>query len=244
MQDAVALHRARARAASGHTLLEGRLLVAEALEAGVQFERVFATDPDAYPVEVARSAGVDFMLVTDRVMRRISTTESPQSPAAVIQIPGPVVSDDGHVIVSWGLGDPGNLGTLIRTAAAFGMGFVVGPGSADPWSPKVLRSAAGGHFRTSVGSVTGMAGLANRLLIATVARGGVPPARLEGGRDSALLVGDEARGLPEEVVTAADVKVTIPMPGGTESLNAAVAGAIVAYALSRPQEAGSDPLWD
>ncbi len=202
---------------------------------------VFGTRGDP-SIDAARSSGLDTVVVADRVLRRLSTTESPQSPMAVIRIPDQVIPESGHLIVSWGLGDPGNVGTLIRTAAAFGMGFVAGPGSADPWSPKVLRSAAGGHFRTPVGAVADLAGLGGRRLVATVARHGVPPGRLDGGRPSAVLVGDEAHGLPGDVVKAADVAVTIPMPGGMESLNAAVAGAIVAFVLTGHDGTGSGSL--
>jgi TrmH family RNA methyltransferase len=241
VQEAIKLHRARERAGSGCTLLEGPHLVAEAMRAGARFEHVFATPEDPL-AEVARSRGIDVVIVSERVLQRLSTTESPQSPAAVVEIPDPVIPESGHVIVCWGLGDPGNMGTLIRTAAAFGMGFAVGPGCVDPWSPKVLRAAAGGHFRTCVGSVADLSGLGGRLLVATVARGGMPPGRLDAGRDSAVLVGDEAHGLPDEVVAAADVAVTIPMPGGMESLNAAVAGAIVAFALAGHDETGGRSL--
>ena len=126
-----------------------------------------------------------------------------------------------------------NVGTLIRCAAAFGLGFAAGPETADPWAPKVLRAAAGGHFRTGVARVGGLAELrtGGRRLAATVARGGMPPAALAAG-SVAVLVGDEARGLPAGVVAACDFSLTIPMPGGAESLNAAVAGAIVAYELA------------
>jgi TrmH family RNA methyltransferase len=137
-------------------------------------------------------------------------------------------------VVAWGLGDPGNVGTLIRTAAAFGWDVGYSPGTADPWAPKVLRAAAGGHFRTGltpVGSVDELrdAGLAT---VATVVTGGETPDRLGAGR-YALLVGEEAEGLPSDVVDRAAFKVSIPMPGGTESLNAAVAASIVIYELSK-----------
>jgi TrmH family RNA methyltransferase len=113
------------------------------------------------------------------------------------------------------------------------MGFAAGPGTADPWAPKVLRSAAGGHFRAGAARVGTLEELrtGGRLLVATVARGGMPPASLPRG-PLAILVGEEARGLPPEVAGACDLAVTIPMPGGAESLNAAVAGAIVAYEVA------------
>jgi TrmH family RNA methyltransferase len=115
------------------------------------------------------------------------------------------------------------------------MGFARGPGTADPWAPKVLRAAAGGHFRTRLGELADADALREvaRPVIATVVSGGEHPSALAGTADSALLVGEEAAGLPADLVALADRSVTIPMPGGTESLNAAVAGAIVAYELAR-----------
>jgi TrmH family RNA methyltransferase len=172
--------------------------------------------------------------VSDDVLRKLSTTRQPQSPVAVLEIPEPVLPEDGHLLAAWGLGDPGNTGTLLRTAAAFELGFAAGPGTADLWSPKVLRSAMGGHWRARCGIAADLEDLrgSGRVLAATVVAGGVPPAALGDAGDVALLIGEEAAGLAPEVVAAADLAVTIPMRGGTESLNAAAAGAILAYELS------------
>jgi TrmH family RNA methyltransferase len=161
---------------------------------------------------------------------------------AVAAVPAPVIPEHGDLIAAWGVGDPGNLGTLIRTAAAFGMSFAAGPGTADPWSPKVLRSGAGGQWSTPVGETADLEALrgSDRALVATVVSGGEPPVAVHRYPTVCVLVGDEALGLPADVVAAADVAVTIPMPGGTESLNAAVAGAILAYEVRRgPREGGS-----
>jgi TrmH family RNA methyltransferase len=144
------------------------------------------------------------------------------------------------MLVSWGVSDPGNVGTMIRTAAAFGWDFGFTTGTADPWSPKVLRSAAGGHFTLSVARVGSVADLEGWGLTtaAAVVTGGDDPVTLAPGR-YALLVGAEAAGLPREVIVSASVRVTVPMPGRTESLNAAVAAAILTYALSRQQVPGT-----
>jgi TrmH family RNA methyltransferase len=146
----------------------------------------------------------------------------------VLDVPHPLLPT-GNVVVAWGVSDPGNTGALVRTAAAFGWAFAAGPGTADPWSPKVLRAGAGGHFHTAVGRVADLGDLGERSTVASVVTGGDPPAVLRGRRPLAVLIGDEGAGLPESVVAAADLRVTIPMPGGTESLNAAVAGAILVY---------------
>ena len=147
----------------------------------------------------------------------------------MIAIPGEVepVGDEMWVDTS----DPGNAGTLIRSAAAFGFSVRLAPGAVDPWSPKVVRAAAGGHFRTpvSIGAPR-----PNTVTIATVASGGAPLERIGEHLTDAtvtLLIGNEAHGLGPEATAAADVLVTIPMVGGIESLNASVAGAICMYQI-------------
>lgn len=233
MQEAVRLHEARGRAESGRALLEGPHLLAEAVASGIRVEQVFALAGDAESASAAAACDAELILIDDRGLRRLATTEHPQSPVAVMLIPPAVLPATGHLLVAWGVGDPGNVGTLIRCAAAFGLGFAAGPGTADPWAPKVLRAAAGGHFRAGAARVESLDDLrvGGRRLVASVARGGIPPAALPHG-PLAVLVGDEARGLPDAVATACDLAATIPMPGGSESLNAAVAGAIVAYEVA------------
>jgi TrmH family RNA methyltransferase len=238
--EAAALHDARDRADSGRALLEGPHLLAEARAAGIRVEAVFALADDAASAEAALACGADLVVVDERGLRRLATTPHPQSPVAVMVIPRGAPPAGGHLLVAWGVSDPGNVGTLIRSAAAFGMGFAAGPGTADPWAPKVLRSSAGGHFRagaTRVGSLDELRG-GGRLLVATVAREGIPPASLPRS-PVAILIGEEARGLAAEVVVACDLAVTIPMPGGAESLNAGVAGAIVAYEVAGRNLGGS-----
>ncbi len=131
--------------------------------------------------------------------------------------------------------DPGNAGTLIRTAAALGFDLAFPAGAVDIWSPKVLRAGAGAHFSTTIS--TGEPIDPSIGTIATVVRGGLPlpdlAGRLEATRRWAILIGEEAGGLEARQVEAADLTVTIPMAGEVESLNAAVAGAIVAYEVGR-----------
>jgi TrmH family RNA methyltransferase len=123
---------------------------------------------------------------------------------------------------------------LIRTAAAFGWDFGHTAGTADPWSPKVLRAGAGGHFRVGIGPVASVEELddVGLVTVATVVAGGEAPDRLGSGR-FAVLVGEESAGLAADVAASASKKVTIPMTGGTESLNAAIAAAIIVYELSK-----------
>jgi TrmH family RNA methyltransferase len=187
----------------------------------------------------AVAAGAEIVAVTPAALRRLASTQTPQGPVAVMAVPDSALGAGSSVLVGWGVSDPGNVGTMIRIAAAFGWDYAAGPGSADPWSPKVLRSGAGAHFRTRVGRAGDLTDLGGRTTVATVVAGGAPPQAVAAVLPAAVLVGDEAAGLPAEVVDAAALRVTVPMPGGTESLNAAVAAAIVTYeAAVRGQSGG------
>lgn len=221
--DAVRLHRARARRESRLTLLEGPNLVSEALGVGLPIVELFVMEGEGVP----EGAPVGYRVVSERVMRHMAGTITPRGPLAVVRIPEPSMPSDKRLLAAWGISDPGNCGTLLRTAAAFGYGYVSGPGSADPWSPKVLRSAAGGHFHTPVGYVDHLDALDGRPLVGTVVAGGEVPGSLP--EMAVLLIGSEAHGLPDDVVAACDRLITIPTLESTESLNASVAGAIVAY---------------
>lgn len=233
--EAIRLHRARRRNETGRTLLEGPHLIEEAVGAGVMLETVFVGESHRTPL-VSGELGGDLVVVTDAVMKRLAGTEHPRGPIAVMAIPPDDLPNDRSLVVSWGVGDPGNVGTLIRSAAAFGLGFLAGPGTADPWSPKVLRAGAGSHFRTTIERAPhlSVAALRSRgfVVAASVVEGGEPPERLTKEARCAVMIGDEGSGLPAAAVADADLLITIPMPGATESLNAAVAGSLLAYHLA------------
>jgi TrmH family RNA methyltransferase len=126
----------------------------------------------------------------------------------------------------WRVGDPGNVGTLLRAADAFGACMALSPGCADPLGPRALRASAGAIFRVPL---VGWDDLPGRRL-ALVAHGGEPLAEVELEPPLAFLLGSEREGLPEELRGG---QVTIPLPGGAESLNVAMAGAVALYELSR-----------
>lgn len=242
MTAAIRLQRRRGRTDSGEALLEGPHLVAAAVAAGATLRRVFALAEDAAGRGLATDCGAELFVVDEATLGRLATTKTPQSPVAVLAIPEGGVEPGGRVVVAWGVSDPGNCGTLIRLGAAFGYGYLAGPGSADIWSPKVLRAASGAHFATPVGAVSRLeeARAGGRVLVATVVSGGEAPGPLP--PEAAVVVGSEAHGLPEDVVAACDRTITIPTTGAVESLNAATAAAIVLHAgamtpgtnLSRP----------
>lgn len=215
------------------TLLEGPHLLDAALAAAVAPRRVFACadDPffDRWPEPT---------LVTAQVMAKLAGTETPVGPVAVIETPpSGLLRPDKHVLVLWEVSDPGNAGTIVRSAAAFGLGVATGPGTTDIWSPKALRAGAGAHFRTPITLLDNLDNLAAWRKAATVVAGGIGLDDLGGGT-WAVLIGSEPHGLPGDIVAACDTSVTIPLPGGVESLNAASAATIVAYELAKGSGAG------
>ncbi len=229
--EAARLHRSADRRSRGQTLIEGPRLFAEAVQAGAVVGTVFALPDDRVTFDYCREMGIEPVPVTEAALARLADTVSPQGPIAVVDIMESRLEDDRSVLVSWGVSDAGNAGALIRVAAAFGWGFAYTQGSADPWSPKTLRSGSGGHFKTPISRISGIEDLEGWTTIAAVPRRGVDPTELK-KRRYALLIGEEARGLPEDVASECAERVTIPMPGGTESLNAAVAAGIIVHSLS------------
>ena len=129
----------------------------------------------------------------------------------------------------WHVGDPGNVGALIRTADAFGASVGLSAGSADPTSPRALRGSAGAIFRVPLGGFDDVPGRR----IALVAHGGAPVAEIDLGGPVCFVLGAEREGLPGEVVERCDAIATIPVAPGTESLNVAAAGAVALYEHSR-----------
>lgn len=241
--EALKLHRTAQRRRHGRTLLEGPHLLTAAVDAHAEVVRVFGLPDDTEAAALARRAAAEWIPVEPQVLDRLAPTQHPRGPVAVVGIPpsGQVTRDCLGLAVT----DPGNVGTLIRTAAAFDLDVVVEPSAADPWSPKALRAGAGAHFATVISSW--MPEHAGR--IATVPRGGVAPADLppllDPARPWGILIGAEAQGLPAEVVAAADVVVTIPTAPSVESLNASVAGSVVAYEMARWRKSvGTSPAPD
>ena len=150
------------------------------------------------------------------------------------------------IVVLAGLQDPGNVGTLLRSAEAFGAtGALLLPGTASPWNPKALRASAGSAFRVpaiQANDEEALAQLARHhvLAIAAIPREGTPLEAAPLARPSALLIGNEGAGLSQRLTTAAQHRITIPMPGNVESLNAAIAGSLLLYeaACQRTQACG------
>ena len=129
----------------------------------------------------------------------------------------------------WRVGDPGNVGTLLRAADAFGAGIALSEGCADPTGPKAVRASMGSLLRVPLSAFDDPA--ARR--IALLPEGGIPLPELDSSGDVVLVLGAEREGLPSEVLERCEERASIPQPGGAESLNVAMAGAIALYELAR-----------
>jgi RNA methyltransferase, TrmH family len=177
----------------------------------------------------AQGSGLPGAEVAPALLRDVSALGSGTRALAVYPqrwAPAPA----GPVCVAlWGVGDPGNVGTVLRSALAFGAGSVaIGPGSADPYAPKAVRASMGALFDVPVARVREVAELPGRT-VALVAREGRPIDAIAG--EVSLVLGAEREGLPEDVVAACDEVAHIPI--ASESLNAAMAATVALYATTR-----------
>jgi len=235
------------RRREGTYLVEGPTLVGEALAAGLGVDLVLVP-ADAAPsgvVAAAEGSAVPCRLVDDALFDGLTTTRSSQPALAVVERHDVPVADlpvGGVVVVLAELADPGNAGTIVRSAEAFGASGMVFAGGVDPYNPKVVRSAAGSTFRVPFAVASGdevvpvvLSALAEAgySCWATVPDGGVTPEEVPVDRPVAVLLGNEPRGLAPEVITACDGTLTVPTVGQIESLNVAAAGAVLLYGLQQ-----------
>lgn len=233
---------ARARRTEERALIEGPHLVGAYLASGGRPQAMIVSESGGAKREtgdlIAR-AGVAPVVLSDTVFRVIANAETPQGIAAEIVLPTARVSlaDSPGCVLLDGIQDAGNVGAILRSAAAFGMRDVIlGPGCADPWSPKVLRAGMGAHFslcmagsRDPVADLERFAGT----VACTVPRGGVPIAEADLKGRILWIFGAEGAGIRGELAARAGLKITVPMPGMAESLNVAAAAAICFYERSR-----------
>lgn len=230
--------------------VEGPHLLAEAWRAGLVPKVVFWSEEyqDQHGLlPLCRQSGTRVVAVTAAVMKAMTQTVTPQGIAGAVPLPSPLAAEALNgaslVAVADGISDPGNLGTLIRTAHAAGAyGLVYTPGTVDPFNDKVIRSSMGSVFHLPLDERTAhevidWARETGALLIAGDVGGNESPYGLDLVGNCGVVVGNEARG-PGDTFRRECRLVRLPMPGGTESLNVAVAGAILLYEVVR-QRLGS-----
>jgi TrmH family RNA methyltransferase len=237
----------RARDAEQAFVVEGPRGVASAFEHGAVLEAVYF-GPNAHVAFAdlrarVESAGVEWRVLKEGVLERVGSTVTPQPVLAIAR--KPVVAPDaltgrGLVLVGDGLGDPGNVGTLLRSAEASGAAAIVlGTGSVDAYNPKVVRASAGAIFGVPVmeewSAVEALDALGElgRQRLGAVAGSGTPYSRVDFTRPTAVVLGNEAHGLSAAVAARLDGRVTIPIVASSESLNVAMAGTVLCFESAR-----------
>lgn len=230
----LAASRAR-RYEAGEFLGDGGKLLEEALRWGAALTAVVYTPETALP---PLPEGVRTVEVPPDVMRSVSPMESPQGVLFLARIPSvtpPERLPVGRCLALEGVQDPGNVGTILRTADAFQAdGLLLLPGCADPYSPKTVRASMGAVFRLpvwscSLGELAALAADAGLPLVGAALREDTADARDVDLRRAVMLVGSEGRGLSPEALAACTRTVRIPMGPRCESLNAAVAAAVLLW---------------
>jgi TrmH family RNA methyltransferase len=230
------------RRAHALALVEGVRLVEEALLSGLP------VDPILYAPERLSATAAGRALrpklerlseaeeIDEHVLANVSDTVTSQGVVAAVALPQtPDLSAEGHVLVLDGIADPGNAGTMLRTARAAGAaGAVATPTTTDLWSPKAIRAGMGAHFRLPlIATPDWRERLGGRRVLLASAREGLPYWEVDWSEPTAIVIGSEAHGASESASEAAGELVTIPMAPGAESLNAAAAAAILLFAACR-----------
>jgi TrmH family RNA methyltransferase len=237
--------------------LEGPDLVTAALDASVEFEAIYV-DPTRTTNEslaeleaLAAAKGVRVFALAPGVLERVADAATPQPVLAAVRLPlvdVAAIPCRGLVLVLDGVRDPGNAGTLIRSADAAGASGVVFTGhSVDPFNPKTLRASAGSIFHVPVAQDTLSTVLSSFVsrgatTFATVVRGGVSHRLVDFAKPTVVVIGNEADGLDDASIAMCDGAITIEMAGASESLNAGVAGSLIAFeALWQREDTSSTP---
>ena len=238
IRDMKALCQRKGRLEQGRFLVEGEKMIREALSCGLVVRDVLTLESHA---GFAGKIGARAFVVPEGIMQTVCDTRSPQGVCASFDVPSPAPLEAAadRIVALDGVQDPGNLGTIWRTADAAGFGgLLLGGGCADPLSPKVQRAAMGSGFRVPFMLEDDLPDALRRMkiggwtVIASDLHGMDFYARPNPGSRFALVIGNEARGISRETRLVADMLLKLPMRGGAESLNAAVAAGIMMYALT------------
>jgi TrmH family RNA methyltransferase len=244
IKDAVHMHSSSGRRKQGAFLAEGERCVSSLIEGGFTLDYLFIIQEQSIPAQTLLSMVEEsrVRIISHKLMRKISQAHSPCGIIGQFSLP----QEESAYPLSGGLvlaqiQDPGNMGTLIRTAAALNLtNLITITGSVDLWSYKVVQAAAGAlaHMRIySSGWQKLVQNTPTLTKIALVVENGKQPESIKQEYSlatSLLIVGNEANGIPHEWLADCDALMTLPMPSGkTESLNAAVAGSVALYLLTR-----------
>jgi len=239
--------------------IEGIHLIEEAVRSQLEIQTIFVAIGQEYLLDrLSLASSVEILAMPRQILDSAVSTESPQPVAALALLPSWVWEDfrpfSGPIVILAGIQDPGNLGTILRSAEAFGAtGVVCLEGTVNPWNSKAMRASAGSIFRlpliesstnecfnfllrNGIRSFAAMAHEAEPLSESSL----TGPNQIEPSQTGpsqtgpiALVIGSEGSGIPPEIAARCDARITIPCPGPVESLNAAVAASILLYEASR-----------
>jgi TrmH family RNA methyltransferase len=234
--------------ADGYCAIEGVRIVEEAIRSGLKFRAVFfskAGENKSERLLPQLAAYVETLLLPDKLFASAVPSETPQGVAALVKCKQFTLDDvltrvqAGPLLAIAGVQDPGNLGTMLRSAEAFGAcGVVLGDGTANPFNSKVVRASAGSVFRlplvrANLPTILGSLRANGLRLLATSSHKGVPVHEVKFDGPAAIFIGSEGAGLPRELISEMDEMVAIPHSANVESLNAGVAASIVLYEVVR-----------
>lgn len=228
--EAAKLYDKKYRKINGRYVIEGERLVADAYRYGAKITEVFVKESAADKFNYDNR-----IVVSDRVFEKLCDTVNSQGVLAVVEIEKESnEKPTGNCLVLDNLQDPGNVGTLLRTAVACGFSDVYAVNSVDLYSPKVLRSAMSAHMRVKLhvfDSLEPVLQLLKGIQIAVADMNGENVFNASFAKQTALVVGNEGNGVSQISRDCADIVVSLPMENGFESLNAAVAGSVIMYQI-------------
>lgn len=233
-----------ARLSGGLVAIEGEHLLQEALRSRLALKTVFVNERREVPEIVPK--GIEIIRLADELFASVAETQSPQGIAALLVPPvwkldDLFTSENALVLIAAGVQDPGNMGTLVRSAEAFGAtGVLTTPSTVSAWNQKALRASVGSVFRVPVvavdaSEIEAMKPRGLRLIAAVGAQNEdvCDAHEMDLTTSCGLMIGNEGSGIAQEWIQMSDARVTIPCPGPVESLNAGVAGSLLLYEAAR-----------
>lgn len=234
----------------GEVAVEGMHLVEEAIRSGLRLATVFFSEsarPRAHKLLPQLSAHTEVLLLPDDVFSSAVPSETPQGIAALVRVKSCSLEDllasgPALLLLTAGLQDPGNLGTMARSGEAFGAtGLLLGEGTVSPWNWKAVRASAGSLFRLPAAKTSLQEALPKLKshgirVLATSSHKGTPLWDAELTGPVAIAIGGEGAGLPKEILSRADELIAVPQSEGVESLNAGIAASVVLYEAARQRK--------
>jgi TrmH family RNA methyltransferase len=235
----------------GEVAIEGMHLVEEAIRSGLKLATVFFSDSArerAHKLLPQLSSHTEALLLPDTVFAGAVPTETPQGVAALVRVKpssleNVLKAQPALLVITASLQDPGNLGTICRSAEAFGVtGLLLGERTVSPWNWKAMRASAGSLFRLLAAKVELAAALPEIKsrgihVLATSSHKGIAISDIDLRQPVAFIIGNEGAGVPKDVLAQADETVAIPQASSVESLNAGIAASILLYEAARQRKA-------